>query len=242
MHGGAWHEAEQFPPAPVAPLALYLHRDGSLAEQMPPDDLASLGWTHDPDHPVPTIGGAIASGAPLMDAGAFDQSTRPGLFGATAPFGPLAERDDVLSFETAKLTRAVTVLGAAELRLFVSSDRPDTDLVVRLIDVHPSGYAMNLCHAVLRLRYRDSFTDPMPLVPGKIYEIALTSFPTANRFAVGHRLRVEIASSSFPHFDLNPGTGGAQGMPDIRHVAHNRLYLDAAHASHMLLPIASEEE
>ncbi|GIL40830.1 CocE/NonD family hydrolase [Roseiterribacter gracilis] len=242
MHGGTWHDAQQFPPAPVTKLPFYLQRDGTLTEDVPAEDRASLGWTHDPDHPVPTIGGAMASGAPLMDAGAFDQSTRPGLFGATAPYGPLADRDDVLSFETAPLSQPMTMLGAAELRLFVSSDRPDTDLVVRLIDVHPSGYAMNLCHAVLRLRYRDSFTAPSLLEPGKIYEIALTSFPTANRFDVGHRIRVEIASSSFPHFDPNPGTGGVQGMPDVRHVAHNRLYLDAAHASHMLLPIASEDE
>ncbi|MDB5365914.1 MAG: CocE/NonD family hydrolase [Rhodospirillales bacterium] len=242
VHGGAWRDAAQFPPDGVTMRTLHLHRDGTLAAAAPAEEKASLGWTHDPDHPVPTIGGAIASGAPLMEAGAFDQVTRPGLFGACEPFGPLALRDDVLRFETEPLAHALTLLGAAELRLFVSSDRPDTDLVVRLLDVHASGFAMNLCHAVLRLRYRDSFTEPAPLEPGRVYEIALTSFPTANRFEAGHRLRVEIASSSFPHFDPNPGTCGPQGWPDTRHVAHNRLYLDATRASRIQIPVADEDE
>jgi uncharacterized protein len=240
-HGGAWRAATQFPPEEAASLRLHLHEDGRLAPEAPTQAAASRGWTHDPDRPVPTIGGATASGAPLMEAGAFDQATHAGLFGATEPYGPLAARDDVLAFETAPLTAPLTVLGAAECTLYVSSDRADTDLVVRLLDVHPSGFAMNLCHGVLRLRYRESFTDPSPLSPGEIYRIALATFPTANRFEVGHRLRIEIASSSFPHFDPNPGTGGAQGRKDLRLVAHNRLHLDAARPSHMLLPVVSEE-
>ena len=78
------------------------------------------------------------------------------------------------------------------------SSAPDTDWVVRLIDVHPDGYARNLCDGILRARYRHSFQEPQLLDPGKIYAFEIDLWATSNVFFAKHRLRVVITSSCFP--------------------------------------------
>ncbi len=81
----------------------FLHHAGLLDQQAPCVASAGRDYAADPRHPVPTIGGAIASGAPLMEAGAFDQREAPAFFGSREPYRPLAERDDVLVFQTEPL-------------------------------------------------------------------------------------------------------------------------------------------
>jgi putative CocE/NonD family hydrolase len=97
---------------------------------------------------------------------------------------------------------------------------------------------MNLCDGILRLRYRDSWENPALLEPGRIYEVEVELFATANRFKAGRRIRIDIASSKFPQFDVNPNSGEPEGEGRAWRVATNRLWLDPEHASHMLLPIA----
>ncbi|WP_044559891.1 CocE/NonD family hydrolase [Azospirillum sp. B4] len=208
-HGGAWVDAPQWPLAGVTPTTYHLHADGRLDPAAPAAGPASLAYEYDPARPVPTLGGATASGAPVMEAGAFDQATLPGSYAATPPFGPLADRDDVLVFETAPLARDIVLAGTPEAVLHVSSDRLDTDFTVKLVDVHPPsadyprGYAMNLAHGILRTRYRQGWERPVMMEAGEIYELTIPFFPTANRFKAGHRIRVEVSSSNFPHFDAN---------------------------------------
>jgi hypothetical protein len=178
-----------------------------------------------------------------MVGGAFDQREGPRFFGSREPYRPLEDRADVRVFQTEPLTQDVEVTGPITARLHVASDCPDTDFTLKLIDVHPpsadypDGFAMNLTDGILRARYRKSWERPEPLVPGEVAEVTIEAFPTSNLFTAGHRIRVDIASSNFPHFDVNPNTGGPEGGGEPGRVARNTLFMDAARPSRVILPI-----
>jgi hypothetical protein len=89
----------------------------------------------------------------------------------------------------------------------------------------------------LRVRYRDSWEEPSPMLPGEVYAITIELFPTGNLFASGHRVRVDISSSNFPHFDVNPNSGEPEGAMERPRVARNRVFVDAARPSHIMLPV-----
>jgi putative CocE/NonD family hydrolase len=152
-------------------------------------------------------------------------------------------RPDVLVFQTEPLAADVEVTGAIEARMWISSDGPDTDFTIKLIDLYPpsedypEGFALNLTDGILRCRYRDSWEHPSLMKPGEAYEITVSCFPTANLFKAGHRIRLDVSSSNFPHFDVNPNTGAPEGQGLTRRVARNGVYVDSGRPSHLLLPI-----
>ncbi len=241
-HGGEWKEATTWPLAETRYRPFYLHRDGGLTESPPASSADPLVYQYDPRHPVPTIGGTITSGDPVMEGGAFDQCEDARFFGCQPPYLPLESRHDVLCFETAPLAQDVEITGPIVVRLWISSDCPDTDFTVKLIDRYPPcadyprGFAMNVTDGILRVRYRDSWDRPALMTPGQIYEIKIEPFPTSNLFKAGHRIRLDISSSNFPHFDVNPNTGEPEGQNRRTAVATNRVYVDRDRPSHILLP------
>lgn len=241
-HGGAWRTAAHWPPENARPLRLYLH-PGRALSQTPPERPGGESFIYDPCNPVPTIGGATASGAPVMAAGAYDQRENDAIFAATHPGRAIADRPDVLAFETATLDRAVDVAGDVVVHLWVSSDAPDTDITITLIDVHPpsadypDGYAMNLAHGILRLRFREGYEAAKLMTPGEIYPIRVEGYPTANRFMPGHRIRLHVSSSNFPHFDVNPNTGAPAGEPSDPRPARNTILFGPDHPSHVALSV-----
>jgi hypothetical protein len=245
-HGGQWRAAQDWPLPGTTLTPYYMQPDGGLAVAAP--SRGTRSWLHDPAKPVPTIGGAVTSGAPLMEAGAYDQREVISKLVPTIPGRALAERDDVLVFETPPLLEDTTIIGPIEAKLWVSSSAPDTDITIKLIDVHPpsadypQGYAMNLTHGILRLRFREGFEHPVLLTPEKVYEVSVRGFPTANVFQRGHRIRVDIASSNFPHFDINPGTGVPAGERSNAITARNVLHMGPETPSYILLPLAPAED
>ncbi len=242
-HGGRWRAEKDWPIPDAANTPYYLHGDGVLAPRMPATGAAPLSFDFDPQHPVPTIGGSVTSGEPVMTGGAFDQTEGPRFFGSREPYIPLAVRPDVLVFETPVLTADTEVTGPITAKMWVSSDRLDTDITIKLIDVYPpsadypQGFAMNLTDGILRLRYRTSWEKPEMLQPGIPAEVTVTAFPTANLFRRGHRIRLDVSSSNFPRFDVNPNTGEPEGRGLTRQVARNTVYLDRERPSHVVLPI-----
>ena len=242
-HGGMWKSAGDWPVPGTAFTPYYLHGDGGLSPQGPTEAAASLSYDYDPRNPVPSIGGTITSGAPVMEGGAYDQREDERFFGSTEPYGPLADRPDVLVFQTEPLVEAVEVTGPVVVRLWISSDAPDTDFTAKLVDVYPpsedypEGFAMNITDGILRCRYRDSWEEPTMMEPGQVYEIAVEAFPSSNLFAAGHRIRVDISSSKYPHFDLNFNTGEPEGRATMSRVARNTVHLDAGRPSHIVLPV-----
>jgi putative CocE/NonD family hydrolase len=246
-HGGRWRRATTWPLPDTRFTPYFLHADGLLAPGQAPGVEGSLTFRHDPSHPVPTIGGPISSGEPIMQGGAYDQREAPAFFGSRPPYRPLAERPDILVFHTPSLPHAVEIVGPIVAHLHIASDCPDTDFTAKLVDVYPpnadypAGYAMNLTCGILRVRYRDSWEQPTSMQPGKVCAIRIELFPCGNRFAAGHRIRLEVASSNFPHFDLNFNTGEPEGLSTYSRVATNTVYMGPEHPSHVVLPLVPLE-
>lgn len=241
-HGGCWREADGWPVPGTRFTAWHLHADGTLA-QLPPPQPAMRTYRFDPACPVPTIGGSITSGEPLMAAGAYDQCTHAQTFAAQAPYGSLAERDDVLVFQTGPLQEDIEITGPVTIELWISSSAPDTDFTAKLIDQyppsaeHPQGYAMNITDGILRCRYRDSWEAPRLMQAGEVVRITIEPMPTSNLFRKGHRIRLDISSSNFPRFDVNPNTGAPEGSAGPRQVAFNSVHMGGCHASRIVLPV-----
>jgi putative CocE/NonD family hydrolase len=243
-HGGRWIRDTAWPPAKSLPETLFLAPDGTLRIE-PASQPASITYRFDPEHPVPTIGGQVTSGEPVMSGGAYDQTPNSAVFGAVEPYLPLSARSDVLVFRSEILERNHSIAGAVSVDLHVSSSAPDTDFTVKLIDEYPpsadypNGFAMNLTEGILRARFRNSFESPEPLAVGGLYKLRITAPDTANVFAAGHRIRLDVSSSNFPRFDINPNTGGVTATERRKIVAENTIHMSQEHQSAlhlMLLP------
>ncbi|MFJ7296539.1 CocE/NonD family hydrolase [Streptomyces collinus] len=239
-HGGTWHADTHWPPTTTAPVALYLTPDGGLSTTAPTTPAASVTYDFDPRHPVPTMGGQVTSGEPVMSGGAYDQNAPDArVHGARDPYLPLDSRPDVISLTTPPLERDVVLAGPVSARLHISTSAPDTDFTVKLIDVHPPnpdyphGFAMNLTDGIVRCRFHRDAEHPELLTPGEVYEIEVTAPDTANLFAAGHRIRLDISSSNFPRFDVNSNTGEPEATARRTVTAANTVHMDAMHPSHL---------
>jgi putative CocE/NonD family hydrolase len=241
-HGGRWTKDIVWPPAAAVAETLFLGPNGTLSNESVRQS-ARITYQFDPANPVPTIGGQVTSGEPVMSGGAYDQTTNSGVFGASEPYLPLSARADVLVFRTEPLTHDKAVAGPVSVELYASSSAPDTDFTIKLIDeyppnaAYPNGYAMNLTEGILRARFRNSFDSPEPMTPDRIYKIRITAPDTANLFAKGHRIRVDVSSSNFPRFDINPNTGGPTATERCKIVAENTVHMSRDHPSaiHVML-------
>jgi putative CocE/NonD family hydrolase len=236
-HGGRWIDAPSWPLPEAQPFRLNMHASGLLAINPPSVDAAPLVYDFDPADPVPTIGGALTSGQPIFEGGGFDQRESDRFYGCTRPSLPLSARRDVLSFETEPLSEDLTVVGPVKVTLYATTDGPDTDFTAKLIDVYPpsvdypAGFALILTDGIFRCRYRNSFERPEPCIPGEVMEIVIEPFATANLFKAGHRMRLDISSSNFPKYDVNPNTGAPEGRGRTRRVARNSILVAAAYPS-----------
>ncbi len=242
MHGGEWRRSADWPPPEAKPRRFYMHPDMLLSDDMPAGDGQWLEYDYDPRDPVPTIGGSLTSGEPIFTGGGFNQVEQPEFFGCKHAGMPLNARKDILSFETEPLKEDLAIAGPVTVRLHVSTDAPDTDFTAKLVDVYPPsedyprGYALNITDGIFRVRYRKSFEEPELVSPDEgIFEIEITPFATANRFCKGHRIRLDISSSNFPKYDVNPNTGAPEGTSRTMNTARNRVHVDRVHPSHIEL-------
>jgi uncharacterized protein len=239
-HGGFWMDADVWPLPAATATTFYLRGDGTLDTTAPHDSASSTTYTFDPARPVPTLGGNVSA---RVKDGAYDQRERPDFVGSRAPWLPLSSRSDVVVFQTAPLQGPVVVVGPPTVTLYASSSAVDTDFTVKLVDVYPpsvafpSGFDMNLTDAVVRASYRNARPTRDLIVPGRIYELTIHPFPTANVFKKGHRIRVDVSSSNFPRWDVNPGTGEPLGRSRRQVPQDNTIWHDAAHPSRVVLPV-----
>ncbi len=89
----------------------------------------------------------------------------------------LDHRRDVLVYQTEPLETPVEVTGVPVLTVYVTSSAPDTDFIARLVDVHPDGFAQNLCYGIVRARFRDGLDRPNPMTPGEVYKFTIELLP-----------------------------------------------------------------
>ncbi len=228
MGANGWRDETSWPPPDITETALFLHSQGransrfgdGLLRSDPPGDEPHDDWTHDPDDPVPFPTGlsSVQIGGPDDCAG-------------------VQGRSDVLVYTTEPFTEAVDLVGPVRLVTHVSTSAADTDVIARLSLVGAAGRAQRLCDGMVRLRYRRGFNDDQGVSPGEVCEIAVTMWDTAQRVIPGQRLRLDIASSAFPKYEVNLGTGGDIVSETRGVVASNRLWHDRQRPSNVLLPI-----
>lgn len=233
MGANVWRDEYEWPLARAVETRYYLHSaghantlngDGALSTTLPHNEQGDQ-YDYDPAHPVITRGGAILMTAEFP-AGPYDQHATE-------------SREDVLVYSTPELVEDTEVTGPIKVTLWARSSAPDTDFVARLVDVHPDGYACNLTDGIIRACYRRFAQGEAPslIASEKAYEYEIDLWATSNVFLKGHRIRLDVTSSNFPRWDRNPNTGHHFGTDDELVVAHQTILHDAAHPSHVVLPI-----
>jgi putative CocE/NonD family hydrolase len=242
LHAGVWRDEKEWPLARTDWKPYYLHGDGSLSPEKPKEPQSSATYGFDPRNPVPTIGGNVSSGTGIMLQGAWDQTCGGHVWNCADKL-PLSARRDVVVFRTPPLAEDMEVTGPIDVKLWASSSAPDTDFTAKLIDVHPptedfpAGIDMNIEDGIIRARFRNSPECEELMTPGSVYEFTIRLYPTSNVFKAGHRIRLDISSSNFPRFDVNPNTGEPLNMHRRMQKATNTIYHDRAHPSHVVLPL-----
>jgi putative CocE/NonD family hydrolase len=214
-----WLDMQDWPPADATEKPLYLIANGRLDFSSPQSENSSTSFVYDPEDPVPTLAGNVM----LELRGVRDHR-------------PLSARQDVQTFMGAPLEEQLQIIGRITADLWVSSSAPDTDFVVRLIDVHPDDYMHNLCDGVLRARYRQSLKEPSWMRNDQIYELKVDLWSMAHVFKLGHRIAVQVTSSSFPRWDRNWNTTEDIGSATAGQIAHQKIWHDSNHPSCILLP------
>lgn len=231
MGANQWKTYDTWPPKDVDLVSYYLGSDGSANSVLGngrltttrPAKAGSDAFIYDPMRPVPSLGGQSCCFA-VLPGGSFDQSN-------------LEMRNDILVYTTPPLKERLDVAGNIEVSLYLSSNVKDTDLTIKLVDVGPDGRAYNLDEGIQRVRWRAGWDKPVSMESGKVYKVDIPPLVTSNSFAAGHRIRVEVSSSSFPHFERNLNTGGNNYDEKDGIVARNVIHHAPAYLSRIVLPV-----
>lgn len=231
--GNCWRAADHWPPVRTRETAYYLSNDGKLTTDKGEVQAGPRTYLFDPAHPCPSLGGLDAT-KPLP----LDQRS-------------ISSRADVLKFATGALTEPLEVTGAVRVRLFVSSDASDTDFTAKLIDIYPDGREIAILNGIQRVKFRRGFETPEPLAIGSVGELVLDCWSISIVFNQGHRIGVQISSSNWPRYEVNPNSGAdlptytGQNQegdwlldPASLRTANNTVYMDAARTSALILPVA----
>ncbi len=228
-----WLTAASWPPEQAQARRWYLGSggransragDGSLAIQAPAT-AAFDEYRYDPADPVPSRGGPVCcTGDPAIRSGPVDQFD-------------VEVRPDVLVYTSAPLTKPLRIAGPLKARLSVSSDAPDTDFVARLVDVRPDGRAINIQEGALRARWRDGFAAAQLMQPGQRYTLEVNMRDIAWLLPAGHRLRLQVTSSSFPRLERNLNTGGRNYDETVGRIAVNRVHHGGSQLSYVEIPV-----
>jgi uncharacterized protein len=230
MGDNVWRDEDEWPLARTRWERWYLRSHGSLAPSAPGESDPPSRYVHDPRDPVPTVGGAT-----LLTGGPGAVSWLPGPRDQRG----VEARPDVLSFTSEPLAADLEVTGPVSVTLHAATSAADTDFTAKLVDVWPDGRALSVTDGIVRARYHRGNGLADPITPGRVYEYTIDLIATSQVFKAGHRLRVDVASSNFPCFDRNPGNGAPAAIATEADfvVAEQTIRHDAAHSSHITLPV-----
>jgi len=148
-------------------------------------------------------------------------------------------RQDILVYTTPRLAEPVAIAGPVTATLYASSSAEDTDFVVKLVDVEPDGYCVNITEGIVRARYRNSKEKEEFLTPGEVTKFKIELHDTAHTFQPDHCIRLEITSSNFPRFDrnLNSRVHPLYGTEDDAQKAVQQVFHTTKYQSSLNLPI-----
>ncbi len=145
-------------------------------------------------------------------------------------------REDVLVYTSEPFDHGIELTGDIKIVLYASSSAKDTDFMVKFVDIYPNGKALNILDAGIRARFRNGHDNPELIEPGKVVKYEFLVGNTSNFFKPDHRIRVDIASSNFPRYDVNSNMGG-EGKEGEYMVAEQKIYHNKNYPSHLILPI-----
>ncbi|HSY82022.1 MAG TPA: CocE/NonD family hydrolase [Gemmatimonadaceae bacterium] len=217
-----WRKEAAWPLARAVPTNWYMATGGVL-DTLPPSGTAVDTFTYDPANPTPF----------LIDSRELETSLNEDYAALNA------SRHDELVFTSKPLTKPIEVTGPMSATIWAASDAKDADWNVMLLDVFPDGHAERVQDGLVRARFRKGFDKEVLLTPGGVERYDIDLWFTSRVFEPGHRLRVSVSSALFPKYDRNLGTGGSNERDSTFVVAHQRLVHDAAHPSHVVLPVIS---
>lgn len=221
--GNVWRTADSWP-VPSISTPLFLTSEGKLQETAPIEN-ETLSYKYDPQDHIPTIGGNNL----FLESGPKDQSS-------------IESRRDIILFTTEPLSHDVEATGALSAKLFVSSDKPDTDIMVRLCDVYPDGRSILIADGAYRLGVKNYREMQEPENHNKPIEIDINLWSTSFVFAKGHRIRVSISSSNYPRFEKNCNIGLIGSHSGRFHIATNKIYFGKNYPSRLILPIVKHND
>ena len=218
--GNEWRTADRWPPFETEKLLFHFAGNHRLTAALPAGDEGSEEFIYAPHDPCPTHGGANLA----LPAGPFDQRK-------------VDRRDDVLRFVTEPLDKPLEITGRVNVRLFVSSDAPDTDFTAKLVDIYPDGREILLLDSIQRVKLRKSLKVPHLLPPGEVGELEIDLWCISIVFARGHRIGLHISSSNYPRFEKNPNTGDDFPSEGELRAARNTVHFGPQHPSALILPV-----
>lgn len=223
-----WVELEEFPFGFENSVQLFL-ADGEQLKQKAPAQAGKVEYAFDPEDPVPTLGGQTLV-APNM-VGPLDQT-------------PLYGRSDIIKFRTEPLLKDLECVGQVGATIYVSSDAKDTDFVVRLCDIGPDGVSRVLADSIIRCKFRSNFHldgwvgtfEKSAAMNGEVVELNLSLWGIAHTFKAGHRIAVDITSSSSPRWHVNGNTGDDAWETEEMTVANQAVHYGETYPSRIYVP------
>jgi len=216
-----WESSDQYPPEAIQEVPFYLQNTGRLSKEL--SISSSRTYTYNPSDPSPTVGGATLRNDLLQ--GPYDQTPQ------------VESRQDILTYTSDSLQEVVSLNGKSRAIIWISSDRMDTDLCLRLTDVYPDGRSMLLAEGVRRLRFRNSYNQPELMVPGQAVEVEVNMPALSHSFLPGHRIRLNVSSSNYPRFDANLNNGGTMYVAGDTLIAVQTVYHGTEMPSRLLLQV-----
>lgn len=226
-----WRKAASFP-VPRTQFTQYFLDSKGRANSLAGDGVLKTGtpggpsdeFVSDPANPVPTITSRTSGARGGLKTGAADHRT-------------LETRSDVLVYTSEPLAQAVEMTGPVKATIQFSADVPDLDIAMKVLVVSPDGRALNLSEGIARARYRNSYSKPELLEPGKTYSMEVELFPMSYYFPAGHRIRVEVAGSDFPNFGRNLQTGKNNETTTEMRPARIKIHHSPQAPSSVTLPV-----
>ena len=232
MGENKWQSADTWPPKKAEQMTLFLSSnaganslfgDGKLIDHSRSPS-ASDQFTYDPMNPVPALGGGVCCNKKAALGGSYDQRA-------------IEARQDVLVYSSEPMSQDLEVTGHIRPIIYISSDAKDTDVTVKLVDVHPDGAAFNVDDTIFRVRYREGYDKTILMEDNEVYEIKPTPLSTSHVFKKGHIIRIEVSSSKFPQYMRNLNTGGNNYDEVDGVVANNTIHHSFQYPSRVIFSV-----
>jgi putative CocE/NonD family hydrolase len=218
--GGGWRRLPQWPPLEITECRLWLREQRQLDADQPASESAPDRYRYDPADPTPSRGGAV-----LLERHSVVDNR------------PLEARADVLTYTTAPLRSVLEAIGPVRVELWVRATSSHFDVFARVCDVDRHGASWNVCDALVRV------------APGRFEpiddgtrQVAFDLWPTAHRFAAGHRIRLQLSSGAHPRYIRNPGTGEDPSAATSTLAVDIDILHDPDHPSVLILPLNDPQQ